>query len=69
MSENLWRMVVAEFGSITGEFLMGEIGTDENFGDRRENSGSGGNRPREHCRIHEYCDNYYSVDLHIKPIW
>jgi hypothetical protein len=30
VSENLWRMAVAEFGSITGE-----IGTDENFGDRR----------------------------------
>jgi hypothetical protein len=34
VSENLWRMAVAEFGSIT-VFLKGEIGTDENFGDRR----------------------------------
>jgi hypothetical protein len=32
-------MAVVEFGSITGVFLMGEIGTDENLGDR----------PREHC--------------------
>ena len=32
-------MAVAEFGSI-----MGEIGTDENFGDK-----TGGDRPREHC--------------------
>jgi hypothetical protein len=35
VSENLWRMAVAEFGSITVYFLMGEIGTDDNFGDRR----------------------------------
>ena len=39
MSENLWHMAVAEFGSITGE-----IGTVENFGDKM-----GGDRPREHC--------------------
>jgi hypothetical protein len=32
-------MAVAEFGSI-----MGEIWTDENFGDK-----TGGDRPREHC--------------------
>jgi hypothetical protein len=32
-------MAVAEFGSNNRVFLMGEIGTDENFGDR----------PREHC--------------------
>jgi hypothetical protein len=30
--ENLWRMAVAEFGSTTRVFSMGEIGTDENFG-------------------------------------
>jgi hypothetical protein len=39
VSENLWRMAVAEFGKYNEVFLMGEIGTDENFGDR----------PREHC--------------------
>ena len=27
-------------------FVMGEIGTDENFGDK-----TGGDRPREHCTM------------------
>ena len=49
MSENLWRMAVAEFGSITG-ILIGEIGTEEiileidEVGDKTE-----GDRSREHC--------------------
>ena len=29
-----------------GVFVMGEIGTDENFGDK-----TGGDRPREHCTM------------------
>ena len=36
-------MAVTECGSIT-VFIMGEIGTDENLGNK-----TGGDRPREHC--------------------
>jgi hypothetical protein len=49
VSENLWRMAVAEFGSITGDFEWGKSGQTRILAIGEVGDKTGGDRPREHC--------------------
>ena len=55
MSEKLWQMAVAEFGSITGYLLWEKSRQTRILAIKR----GGGDRPREHCSCFLYPGSNY----------
>ena len=51
VTENLWRMAIAEFGDISRDLYRGKTGQEEMMAINEVGGLTGGDRPREHCIV------------------